>query len=207
MPFSANVIRVRIASPGDVVNERRLCRTVIDDWNSMHAEQGVVLIPLGWDTDATPEMGDRPQGVLNRQLVEQADVLIGLFWTRLGTPTGEAESGTVEEIEECIKAGKPVRLYFSNTPVVPGSIDLGQFERLRDARADFETRGYVGSFASEHELYRLLMADLTRTVRDHFGLSLVEPDESPNRRVFDRGHRARQDSRSDRTRARGTWVQ
>jgi hypothetical protein len=31
--------------------------------------------------------------------VESGDILMGVFWTRLGTPTGKAPSGTVEEIE------------------------------------------------------------------------------------------------------------
>jgi len=59
-------------------------------------------------------MGDRPQAILNKQLGEISNILIGIFWTRLGTHTGQAESGTVEEIEEFMKAGKPVLLYFSN---------------------------------------------------------------------------------------------
>ncbi len=101
--FSANVIRVLIASPGDVVNERRLCRTVIDDWNSMHAEHGVVLIPLGWDTDATPEMGDRPQGVLNRQLVERADVLIGLSGRDSARPPGRQRRGRSRRLRSASK--------------------------------------------------------------------------------------------------------
>jgi hypothetical protein len=39
--------------------------------------------------------------------------LIGVFWTRVGTPTGIAESGTLEEIERVAAEGKLVMLYFS----------------------------------------------------------------------------------------------
>ena len=56
---------------------------------------------------------------------------MGVFWTKLGSPTGEAESGTLEEIERAAKAGKPVMLYFSHVPVDPNTVDLKQVERLR----------------------------------------------------------------------------
>jgi hypothetical protein len=122
VPFDARVVRVLIASPGDTVNERQVLRGALEDWNGINADQGVMVLPLMWERDATPEMGDRPQGVINRQLVDLADLLIGVFWTRLGTPTSEAESGTVEEIERCIEAGNPVLLYFSSKPVVLASV-------------------------------------------------------------------------------------
>ena len=38
-------------------------------------------------------------------LIKNADMVIALFGSRLGTPTARATSGTIEEIEEMIKAG------------------------------------------------------------------------------------------------------
>jgi hypothetical protein len=125
--YQATIVRVLIASPGDTVNERRVLREAIEDWNSLNGDQGVFLQPVMWERDATPELGDRPQGVINRQLVDNADMLIGIFWTRLGTPTSEADSGTVEEIERVAAAGKPVLLYFSKKPVILDSVDPEQY--------------------------------------------------------------------------------
>ena len=61
------------------------------------------------------EMGDArgaavrnsPQAVLNHQLVQKSDMLVGMFWTKLGTGTGVAESGTVEEIDQFVSAARP----------------------------------------------------------------------------------------------------
>lgn len=53
-------------------------------------------------------------------------MLIGMFWTKLGTSTGVAESGTVEEINQLVEQQKPALLYFSNRPIDPGKIDLKQ---------------------------------------------------------------------------------
>ena len=89
-------------------------------------------MPLGWETHATPEMGDRPQAIINGQLLKKADLLIAIFWTRIGSPTGAAKSGTVEEIEEHIGAGKPAMIYFSSAPVRPDSIDEKQYSALRE---------------------------------------------------------------------------
>lgn len=169
MTYQANVVRVLIASPGDTANERRILREVIEDWNSVNGELGVFLQPLMWERDATPEFGDRgAQGTINRQLVDKADMLIGVFWTRLGTPTSEADSGTVEEIERVDKAGKPVMLYFSQKPVVLDSVDQAQYALVRQARDRFMTKGLVVEYDAEEELYRKVTAALTRTVRERF---------------------------------------
>lgn len=71
-------------------------------------------------------MGDRPQAIINKQLLEQSDLLVAVFWTRLGSPTGATNSGTVEEIEEHLAAKKPTMLYFSSAPVRPDSVDNEQ---------------------------------------------------------------------------------
>lgn len=167
--FGARVVRVLIASPGDTGAARGLLRAVMEDWNSLHAEDtSVILLPVMWERDSTPAMGERPQAMINRQLVEAADVLVGNFWTRLGTPTGAAESGTVEEIELFIEAGKPVLLYFSNEPVIPSSVDLDEYRRLTEFKESLRRRGLYDEYAAEAELVRKVAAALTRTMRASF---------------------------------------
>src|SRR5688572_4352500 len=115
--YFARVIKVMIASPSDVNAERQAVKDVLHDWNTMHSEEkGVVLMPIGWDTHVTPEMGNRPQAIINKQILQGCDALVAMFWTKLGSPTGAAISGTVEEIEEHVRAGKPAMIYFSETP-------------------------------------------------------------------------------------------
>ena len=86
-----------IASPGDVSKERNLVREILHDWNDVHSfQRGVVLMPVGWDTQSSPDLSGRPQELINSRVLQQCELLVGIFWTRLGTPTGEEESGTVE---------------------------------------------------------------------------------------------------------------
>lgn len=149
MSYSANVYNLFLASPSDVSEERKVARETILDWNNINsASKKIVLFPIGWEFNTTPSLGGRPQEIINNQILHSADLLIGIFWTRVGTPTGRALSGTVEEIEEHIESGKPAMLYFSQKPVVPDSIDMAQYEEVKKLRAEYQSRGLTESFYS-----------------------------------------------------------
>jgi hypothetical protein len=146
MPQPGLIFRVLVASPGDCAQERKIIPEVIAAWNAVNSlSTAAVIEPVRWETHARPEMGDRPQAIINKQLVRHCDLLIGAFWTRLGTPTGDAESGTAEEIEEFRKAGKPVLLYFSSAPVVPDSLDMEQSKPFSGIAGRLGKRGCTHS--------------------------------------------------------------
>jgi hypothetical protein len=164
--FKASVYRVLIASPGDLAEERGIIEEVIYNWNATHAiDDEVVLLPVRWETHSVPELGNRPQGILNRRLVAGCDILIGAFWTRLGTPTGVSDSGTMEEIEQFLDAEKPVLLYFSSREIDPDRVDLDQLKHLRDAKSRLMKRGLIEQFASPAELRWKLSRHLLEQVR------------------------------------------
>lgn len=165
MTYQATVINVMIATPSDVPTERQIARDVLHDWNVVHSpDRHVVLLPIGWDTHSAPEMGERPQGIINKRILKDADLLVAVFWTRLGSPTGRAASGTVEEIEEHLAAGKPAMLYFSSAPVRPESVDDAQYRALRDFRTQMEPRGLVESYESMAEFRDKFSRQLAITV-------------------------------------------
>src|SRR5271165_6058547 len=100
MAYSCRVYRILIASPSDVEAEREIAVSVIQEWNNLHSyDRKVALLPLRWETHTAPEYGTRPQEVINRAIVDECDLLVGIFWTRVGTPTGIADGGTLEEID------------------------------------------------------------------------------------------------------------
>src|SRR5271157_4965996 len=146
MPRESIAYEVLIASPSDVASERHIVAEVVADWNSAHARTtGIVLQSRRWELNAVPQMGERPQALINKQLVEEADILIGVFSSRLGTPTGVAPSGTVEEVDHFVKLGKPVMLYFSTGPV-PHSHDPIQFQRLKEYQHQIASTGLYFEF-------------------------------------------------------------
>lgn len=147
MPYNATVYRVMISSPNDVDFKRDIIREVLSEWNATNSEaRKVVLLPVGWETHSSPEMGGRPQEILNRQL-RNCDLLVGVFWTRIGTPTGRYPSGSVEEIQEHIKSGKPAMIYFSSEPVDPSYIDHDQYNELLKFKQSCESSGLCGRYS------------------------------------------------------------
>lgn len=145
--YVANVYNIMIASPGDVTDERKAAREIILDWNNLHsAKRSIVLLPLLWEYNSSPSLDDRAQAIINKQVLKNADLLIGIFWTRIGTPTGKAVSGTVEEIEEHIKEGKPAMLYFSSKQVSLDNVNLEQYEAVKRLKKEYQGRGLTDTF-------------------------------------------------------------
>ena len=121
MPFKAEIYRVLIASPSDLAEERQAATDAINEWNSQHAvAESVVLLPVKWETHATPRSGVGPQEAINEELIHASDILVGMFWTRFGTSTGIAESGTVEEIPQPCSSLEPRKAW-------PGRVVLASF--------------------------------------------------------------------------------
>lgn len=157
MPQSGLIFRALVASPSDCTHERRLIPEVISAWNAVHSlVNSAIVEPVLWETHSRPNLGSRPQDLINKQLVENCDLVIGAFWTRLGTPTKDFESGTAEEIEQFRAAGKPVLLYFSSAPVVPDSLDPLQYKALIEYRNRLESQGLYFKYESLSELRDLL---------------------------------------------------
>ncbi|QYM69897.1 hypothetical protein K1X80_06040 [Pseudomonas sp. So3.2b] len=170
MPYSASVFNVLIASPSDVPCERQAIAESLHEWNALHSQStGKVLLPVMWESHSAPSMADRPQGVINDLVVKSCDMLIGAFWTRLGSPTGVEDSGTVEEIKWFLKQGKPVMLYYSDAPVQPSKIDKDQLDRLEQFKKTIRNKGIQEQYSSVEQLKVQLSRHLTIITR---GLSV-----------------------------------
>lgn len=167
MSFKSETYRVLIGSPSDLAEERQAATEAVYEWNAQHAvAESVVLLPVKWETHAVPQSGVRPQEAMNRQLVRGCDIFVGMFWTKVGTSTGIAESGTVEEIEQFVRAGKPALLYFSSRPIDPNKIDLKQHKKLKSFKDSTYKKAFTGRFSGVDELRQTLLRDLVREVRN-----------------------------------------
>jgi hypothetical protein len=166
MPLKVTAYRVLIASPSDLEDERRIATEAINDFNEQHAiAEEVVLLPTKWETHARPQSGFRPQGAINEQIVQDSDILIGMFWTKLGSPTGVADSGTVEEIDQFVGSRRPALLYFSKRPIDPDKIDMRQFKKLKTFKEATLKTALVGRFSGVDELRLTLQRDLLKEIR------------------------------------------
>jgi hypothetical protein len=155
--------------------ERDTVDEVIRHWNSSHRATGIFLQSLRWELDAVPELGDRTQGVINRQLVDNADFVIALFSSRLGTPTGVAVSGTAEEIERLRRMGKHVMVYFSNAPV-PRDHNPEQLRLLNEYKQKLTQEGLCGVFFDKQDLWQKVSHAIATKMSMEPG---VQPEAAP----------------------------
>ncbi len=183
MSFEARVLLVLIASPGDAGEARDAVERTITSWNRDRARgERVVLVALRWEADAVPELGGDGQAIINSQLVEECDVVVALFHSRLGAPTPRSASGTAEEIERAKARGVPVHVYFSEMPV-PRSVEPSELERLNQFRAELQAEGLLGSYASLEDLSAKVRTALEHDVRQ---LIATTPDDSEQSRITPR---------------------
>ncbi len=94
--------RVFIASPGDLGEERKVLREVVEKINSIYSKETDWRIELlGWE-DTLPGAG-RPQELINADL-DKADLFIGCLWQRWGSSSGLAgKTGFEEEFDRAIE--------------------------------------------------------------------------------------------------------
>ena len=90
-----------VVSPGDVAAERDAVKLVVDDLNRRVAPaNGCQLSLWRWETEARPGLHlEGPQGLIDERMqIADSDIVVGIFWKRFGTPTGDAQSGTEHEL-------------------------------------------------------------------------------------------------------------
>lgn len=165
MAFVSTVMQVMIASPGDVTPEREMFRKVLSEWNATHARaKKIILLPVGWELDIAPELGAHPQVIINNRIVDSSDIMVGVFWTRVGTPTNKAMGGAIEEVQYHFNKGKPTLVYFSNKPISPEEIDSTQYALLKEFKGWVRRNGLYDSFADTREFGDKLMRGIQQTL-------------------------------------------
>lgn len=166
MTYPAKVFRILIASPSDVQEEREQIVRIIQEWNDSNSfDRKVVLLPLRWETHAAPELGTRPQELINRDVVDHCDLALGVFWTRIGSPTGIAESGTIEEIERVGNSGKIVMLYFSKGKIEPEQINMDQWLKLKEFKKQTYPNGLVEHYSDIVDFRTKLSRQLDQKIK------------------------------------------
>ena len=111
MPSELTCLRVFIASPSGLAEERKAFRDEIQEFNEADAiPRGVLFQPVAWE--GTLGGIGRPQTIINED-VRRADYLVLLLWNRWGWPPDTSSSssrftsGTEEEYHvalECYRA-------------------------------------------------------------------------------------------------------
>ncbi|MBK8023251.1 MAG: DUF4062 domain-containing protein [Chloroflexi bacterium] len=154
-------IDVFISSPGDVRAEREIAARVVDRLNALaFVQQHFTLRALAYEDRVPPSVGSAPQQTVDRYMMQakDSDLLICIFWERMGTPvyddaTGvQYESGTHYEFATAYAAnqqtGKPHILLYRRMSEAP---DANPDQK---ARVDAFFNRFEGQNAPFKGLYR-----------------------------------------------------
>jgi hypothetical protein len=172
MPCTVTAFSVKIAFPGDAAMELIVAREVIGEWNARHAlEQRRILLPLGAE-------GARDSSA--------SDLLIAFFCNSMGVPgiPGEQE-GAEEEIENQLRAGRPVLIYFSEARIDLRGAAMLQGGTLGELKKRYMT-ATVDSYADDKE-FRGKFArqlDVTVSTHEHFKTDTAS-SSAPSPKVLD----------------------
>jgi tetratricopeptide (TPR) repeat protein len=178
------VLRVVVVSPGDVQEERAVAQSVVDELNrGVAADRRCRLSLWRWEIDAQPGMHlEGPQGLIDELMdIQDADVVVGAFWRRFGTPTTEAGSGTEHELRRAWGAwqdvGRPdVMVYFCTRPYAPETPEeLAQWQRVLEFRDALPKQQLWWRYESVGQFEALLREHLTRFVLTRTAASTSEP--------------------------------
>jgi HEAT repeat protein len=126
-PSTRRVLRVFLASPNDVAEERAAAERVVSDVNKILGRRLGLHVDLHKWEEKSPEFG-RPQSIINPD-VDRCNVFVGLLWERWGHPSGRYSSGFEEEFERARarhkKTGEPKIWLVFKEPRPEKSTDLG----------------------------------------------------------------------------------
>lgn len=157
-----------VGAPSDVDSEVSVAFDVIQKWNYINAiSRSLVLLPSHWSLDAYPTLSHKPQKAIDKQLVEKSDMLICIFGSKIGTPTDDYLSGTVEEIEEHRKDNKPVMVFFSKN-IDRSKTNAEQITKLISFQEEMYKQGLCAEFNDIEDLRAILTEKLALCVNDNF---------------------------------------
>ena len=169
MARNVRVFDVFVASPADVADERERLESVILELNNTLLErEGIQLNLIRWETHTYPGFADDAQDVINQEMPDSCDVFIGVLWSRVGTPTNRADSGTLEEFERAYSQWKidpnsiKILIYFKTAPVDFEKIDPEQISKVKEFKKSLGAKGALFSeFSSAGEFEGLVRKHIT----------------------------------------------
>ena len=173
---SYNHLKVVVASPSDVQNERDSLEKIIKKVNDNNAHDwGLHLDIVRWESDAYAGFHiNGPQGLIDTVLkIEDCDIFIGIFWKRFGTPTKDGMTGTEHEFKEAYEAwknnknNKPhIMIFFNHKKYYPVNIkESEQQTAVLKFRENFPQEGLWWPYNGINNFKELVEDQIIRYLR------------------------------------------
>jgi len=158
---------VLISCPTDIKDEISIVNEVVNQWGEINNKSLNCTVTVShWSVDSYPESGERAQQLVNRQIVTDADIIVGIFWSHFGTSTGLARSGTEEELRLGLKLEKDIMLYFSEIPIPNHLINKDELIKINLFKEEYKSIGVYWTFNS--------LENFKSVFTRHFGLVMEQ---------------------------------
>lgn len=158
-----NVLSLMISCPSDVSDEVKTIEDVVRTINNtIGLSAGFAIRTLFWKECVIPTAGKSAQDIINEQVLSRADAVIAVFGNKIGSKTEHYDSGTIEEIEETIKANKQVFVYFSNKSIRRDELDqIDQIEDVEKFKEKYSNKGIYWLYKSNSEFKNYVQSHLS----------------------------------------------
>jgi hypothetical protein len=169
------IVKVFLGSPGDLEEERKAAKVIVDEENANHAnELGYHIDLVGWED--TVSQRRRAQDAINVDL-DQCEYFVGLMWKKWGTPPGSKghpySSGFEEEYWRSVarheRTGKPeISLLFKEVSK-DDLLDVGkQLEKVLAFQREIneEKKQYYQKFQDLRDFERRFRAIIAKFLKD-----------------------------------------
>lgn len=180
--MNVEIFKCFIASPSDTSEEREIVDEVLSEINKMLGNQlGFRVESVKWESDVRPSFGADGQDVINRQILNDYKIFVGIMCNKFGTPTSRAGSGTEEEFDQAYarfkdKDNVEIMLYFNDKPAPPSSLDLDQLQKIRNFK---EKARHLGGLTAEYEGTKDFEKKLKKHLSDYFISKLGNLSNNP----------------------------
>lgn len=147
MRYQANIITIFISSPIDVPDDRSLIIRTISGWNQRNGQiRRVFFQPLTWEQMVAPDRGGSVQEVIDSQIGANYDIYLGLMWSRFGSSTSKADSGTEDEFDQAIARhdtgeGLTISFLFKNSAIPQDILDGIQYDKVQQFKKKVAAKG------------------------------------------------------------------
>jgi len=167
---AVNLIRVFIASPGDVKAERE---AVVKACERANIELGdylkIRVEPIRWETHTYPQYDENIQKAIFNQIdFARLDLFVGILAGRFGTPAEDCGSGTEAEFKLAVdlhtKHKRPhIMLYFGDKTVPDTQEDANQRSKVLSFRDSLKQALYQRYMQVNGRAAEDVFADMFRT--------------------------------------------
>ncbi len=174
--MSNNILKVFVAAPNDVNEEREIVYKVIDEVNvSTKNITGITLQVVGLDSDVRSKITGRDDGqeIIDEQMLNKYDIFIGILWKNFGTPTTKSMSGTEQEFRNALRKLEDdpesidIMFYFCNkAPEFLDDISPEQLGLIKNFKNDLKEKGLYFNYSNNIEFEELIRKDLSLLITE-----------------------------------------